>query len=199
MATHFEGPFEIDDSANLGQPRPDEEPEGPSNAERWQAMAQKGDVRGLLRETPNAFGGSISMNLLCRYVHDAIETLAMNDPAAFVQFVQADMLANIGKMVVRAHYLLDRAVRKEVGDVAIWTESEESRALADRVIALDAEAAKLLQTNVSTQLVMERARKLKLANDKAEARKHRPRQPRRQRVTRPQAAAAASRIGGDLP
>lgn len=204
MPTQFEETLEIDYPANLGHPRPEtaerDKPKKPSNAQRWQEMADKGDVQGLLREIPNAFGAGFSMDLLCRHLHDAIDRLARDNPAAFATLLQADILAGVGKMVIRAQYLLDRGMRQQKTEMVIWSDESGFEKLAERVMALNAEVTKLFQVNASTQLTMERARKLKLANDKAEVKKNRPRRPRRQRMS-PQAhpMTSNSRIGGNLP
>jgi hypothetical protein len=109
------------------------------------------------------------------------------------------MLASVGKMLMRAHSLLGRELRNQSDEHGVWTDQPNFQELADRVLALDSEVTKLLHVSASTQLLLERARKLKLANDKVEARQKRPPRPRRQRISRPKLATPNSRIGGDLP
>jgi hypothetical protein len=174
-------------------------------SEQWQIMAANGDVRSLLQDAPHAFGARIQMDSLCRCVHDAIEKFARDDPAAFASFLQNEMLAGAGMMVIRAQYLLNNHLRRQHDEREVWLpdqgDPDKPDKLAAAVTALNAEVAKLLNLSASTQLTIERMRKLRLANDKAEAKKNRPRQPRRRRISpRPQQPMTpSSRIGGDLP
>lgn len=167
---------------------------------QWQIMAANGDLHALLQEAAHTNGVRFLMDQLCSVVHDAIEKLARDDPAAFATFLQTEMLAGVGMMVLRAQHLLNKQLRREHNDLEIWVDQTEPDKLAAAVVELNAEVAKLLNLSASTQLTIERMRKLRLANDKAEAKKNRPRQPRRRRMSpRPQPMTANSRIGGDLP
>jgi hypothetical protein len=177
----------------------DPEFSGPSDCDRWHEMANKGDVRGLLSEVSHSISARISMDALCRCVHFAIEKLARDDPTAFVRFLEADMMVMVGKMVIRAQTLLDKELRHQADDYGVFSIKPDFDKLAEKVMALNVEVAKLLHINASTQLTIERARKLKLSNDKVEKQRNRPARPRRQRLARPQPVAPNSRIGGDLP
>jgi hypothetical protein len=64
---------------------------------------------------------------------------------------------------------------------------------------LQLHVAKLLQMDAQTQRIVEQTRKLKLANDKATAKKNRPRQPtRRKRLSTPRQPITTSRISGEI-
>jgi hypothetical protein len=168
-------------------------------SEQWGIMAANGDVHALLLETPHANGARILMDPLCDCVHDAVIKLARDDPATFAAFLQTEMLAGAGMMVIRAQYLLNKHLRREHNELEVWVDQADRDKLAAAVTELNIEVAKLLNLSASTQF--ERMRKLRLTNDKAEAKKNRPRQPRRQRISpRPQQPMTLnSRIGGDLP
>jgi len=177
----------------------DDESSGPSKVEQWQEMAARGDLNSLLRETSSPLVSRLCLNLLSGLIHETIERLARSSPMAFAEFLRSEMLASVAKMLMRAHHLLDRELRGQSTDQTLWADRPGLRELSDRVVALDAEVTKLLHVSASTQLLLERARKLKLANDKAEARQNRPRRPRRQRISRTPPVAASTRLGGDLP
>jgi hypothetical protein len=162
-------------------------------------MAEKGDVRSLLNEATQSISARISMDALCRFIYQAIEKLARDDSAAFVRYLESDMMVTVGKMVIRAQSLLDKEIRHQADDYGVWSNKPDFDNLAEKVMAINVEVAKLLHIKASTQLTIERARKLKLSNDKVEKQRNRPARPRRQRIARPQPVAPNSRIGGDLP
>lgn len=200
MKTQGNHDLKFNGTPNAGNYKDDPSFKKLSEMEQWRVMAEKGDVHGLLREESPLIGAKITMDIFCGYLHDAVAKLARDDPTAFVAFVQAEMLSGIGSMVIRARYLLDKELRKQNSEFAVWKDQPGFDELANAVVTLNTEAAKLLNINANTQLTLERVRKLRLANDKAEAKKKRPRQPRRQRMSpRPQPMTAKSRIGGDLP
>jgi hypothetical protein len=109
-------------------------------------------------------------------------------------------LACVGKMMIRAKYLLDKQLEIQRTDLRLWADTNYIDDATDKVRSLMAEISKLMHANAVTQLALEQARKTRLANDKAEAKKSRSRRPRQRRVsTRPNAMSPNSRVGGAFP
>ena len=69
---------------------------GPTQAEQWNQMAATGNVRGLLDEIQRSFPGMINYRDFGEYLQQALAVLARSNPAAFAEFLQADIMAATG-------------------------------------------------------------------------------------------------------
>jgi uncharacterized membrane-anchored protein YhcB (DUF1043 family) len=90
-------------------------------------------------------------------------------------------------------------MQRQRTDLKIWAVSDDFEETAEKVGQLTSEIAKLLHINAVTQLTLAQVKKTQLANEKAAAKKNRPRQPRRRRTPRVHATAPGSRIGAEFP
>ena len=82
-----------------------------------------------------------------------------------------------------------------------WHDNAGFDTISAKVMALHMYVAKLQQMDANTQRLLEQTRKLRLTNDKAEAKKNRPRPSARRRrasTPRPRPINTDSRIGGDV-
>ena len=171
---------------------------------QWQVMADKGDVSALLQEFRSALPGLINITEFGRYLSEALGTLARSNSQAFAVFLHEEIMMAAGILVVRARLVLDQQAREQYQQRhsgGAWSEPLEFQAFVNPMLALHLHVAKLQAIDANTQRLLEQTRKLRLANEKAEAKKNRPRRPsRRQRTstTRPKSAGSSSRIGGEI-
>ena len=175
-----------------------------SKAEQLRIMAESGDVRGVLAESVQAKLGLLDWGEFGDHLHAAMDVLARSNPTAFAEFVRADILAAAGKLVVHAGFRLEKHLHEEFVQVQhrrSWDVSDAFDALSAKVMSLHMYVAKLQQMDANTQRLLEQTRKLRLINDKAEAKKNRPRPSGRRRrasTPRPRPINTDSRIGGDV-
>jgi hypothetical protein len=194
------------DSPVAANPAPPKKPRrrSLSIAEQLRLMAEQGDVRGLLNEAKTPLSGLIEYPAYGELLASALDVLSRKDPKAFADLLHTEMLAAVGKLMVRAHFHLNELIDRDYAQYRhrhSWQLNQELDAVAATVLALHVHAAKLQQHDANAQRLLEHARKLRLANDKVEARRNRPRRPsRRQRVSenRPH-TPPASRFGEGLP
>ena len=171
---------------------------------QWQIMADKGDVGALLQEFRGALPGLINITEFGRYLSEALGTLARSNPQAFSALLHEEIMTAVGILVVRTRLVLDQQVREQYQQRhsgGAWSERLEFQVFTSQMMALHLHVAKLQAIDANTQRLLEQTRKLRLANEKAEAKKNRPRRPaRRQRTstTRPKSAGSSSRIGGEM-
>ena len=172
-------------------------------AQQWQAMAERGDVRALMTEMTGSLADMVSITEVGDHLRRSLEVLAETDPTAYAKVLNTEIMATAGMLVIRARQIMVQhlrhqdELRQQRGNLGA---AEEFELFAAKTMVLHAHIAKIQQVNANTQRALEQARKLRLANDKSEAKKSRTRQPtRRQRLsaTRQPATAPASRLGGD--
>ena len=169
-----------------------------AKGEQWRRMAANGDVRGLLAEMGRAIPGLFNFKDFGEYLHQALDVLAQTNTTAFAEFLHVDILATAGKMVIHMRVLLDHELRTSCENRQ-GLATPEFDALTAKLVALQLHVAKLLQMDSNRQRIMEQTRKLRLANDKAAAKKSRSRHPaRRQRLATPRQAITTSRTSGEI-
>ena len=171
-------------------------------AEQWRRMAANGDVCGLLAEMGRAIPGLFNFKDFGEYLRQALDVLAQTNPTGFAEFLHTDILTAAGKMVIHSRFLLEQQLRKQCENrqgSGEWLATLEFDALTAKMETLQLHVAKLLQMDAQTQRILEQTRKLKLANDKATAKKNRPRQPtRRKRQSTSRQPITTSRISGEM-
>ena len=192
------------------------EPEQPDNytndtafksipkAKQWRIMAERGDVRALLRELERAQTDRVHTVELGECLNDAMSLLAQSDPDALARHLHGEALFTIGKLILRGQLALNHYLSH--GSESLDQDPRRARelfaAVADPIMAIHASVAKLQQMDANTQRLHEQTRKLRLANDRAEAKMNRSRRPRRHQrssSTHADASSPSSRIGGDFP
>ena len=177
-------------STEPGQPtEPSDYKESPAfkrlpKADQWSRMAANGDVRGLLDEIEHAHPGIINIKWMCQYVNQALDVLARTNPTALTKVLGDDCLAITGKLLVHAQFIVQQQLTDEAEDRqtrGAWFNPDKINSSFSHLMALHLHFAKLQQMAADKDFVVERTRKMKLANDKAEAKKNRPSRPARRR------------------
>ena len=173
-----------------------------AKGEQWRRMAANGDVRGLLPEMGRAIPGLFNFKDFGEYLRQALDVLAQTNPTGFAEFLHTDILTAAGKMVIHSRFLLEQQLRKQCENrqgSGEWLAQPEFDVLSAKVMTLQLHVAKLLQMDSNRQRILEQTRKLRLANDKAAAKKNRRRQPARgNRLSTPRQPITTSRISGEI-
>lgn len=152
-------------------------------AERREYLAAQGDVRGLLDELERGFGGMNTANL-DRALRKALQTLARTNPDGLSKFLRAEILSIAGILLLRARSQLHTHLRAEDDTLqrrGVAHPSDADEAFIGRIQALQLHITKLTQIDASIQNQMERTRKMRIANEKAEKKRQRIRRPNRRK------------------
>jgi hypothetical protein len=142
--------------------------QGPTDSEIWEAMAEAGDVPGILRLIPKADLGLINYSYVFGLLQLASDVLARKNPELFFDLISTDMLAVMGILEMRGTLYLRQLMDTEDEELnRRRRRSAPTRELDEflpKLMALQMHFVELKKAIASTKRLSELARQHELSN-----------------------------------